>query len=530
MRSISKLGGIVVAACLCTATPVLAQKTGGILKIYHRENPPSASILEEATVSTIVPFMPVFNNLVVFDQHIAQNSVETIRPDLAKSWNWSADGRNLTFELEQGVKWHDGKPFTSKDVVCTFDLLTGAASQPLRSNPRASWYRNVDHVSTDGDYRVTVHLTRPQPSLLSMLASGLSPIYPCHVSPAQMRVKPIGTGPFKLAQFSEYQYIHLTRNTDYWKPGRPYLDGIDFNIVNNPSSAIVSFIAGRFDMTFPWEVTSEDLKTVKRDDPAAVCDTTSMNLNINLLVNRTRPPFDNADLRRALVLALDRKAIVDKVTNGDALIGGTMQPPPDGVWGLSPDLLVVVPGYGPDVARNREEARMMMQKQGYGPDRHLKLKLTVRGIPLYRDPAVVLRDQLREIYIDADLDIAETTLWFNRLRNKDYTLAVNATGNGIDDPDQTFYENFSCKSARNYTGYCNPEIEKMFDAQSIETNHDKRLQMTNEIDVRLLADGARPPIMWSRASTCKQPYVRGYTSMVNSYYNGFRFEDAWLDK
>src|SRR6185312_5892587 len=192
---------------------------------------------------------------------------------------------------------------------------TGAASSPLRSNPRASWYRNVERVTADGDYRVTVRLKQPQPSLLSMLASGLSPIYPCHVSPAEMRRHPIGTGPFKLAQFSEYQYIRLVRNPDYWKKGRPYLDGIDFNIVNNPTSAIVSFIAGRFDMTFPWEVTAQDLKTVKRDAPAAVCDTTSMNLNVNLLVNRTRPPFDNPDMRRALILALDRRQLVDKVTN-----------------------------------------------------------------------------------------------------------------------------------------------------------------------------------------------------------------------
>jgi peptide/nickel transport system substrate-binding protein len=529
MRSFSISGGV-VAAFLCAVCPALAQKSGGVLKIYHRDNPPSASIHDEATASTVVPFMPIFNNLVLFDQHVAQNSVATIQPELAKSWSWSADGKELTFELEKGVKWHDGKPFTAKDVACTFDLLTDAAAQPLRRNPRASWYRNVDGVTVDGDYKVTVHLKHPQPSLLSMLASGLSPMYPCHVSPAEMRRHPIGTGPFKLAQFSEYQYIRLVRNPDYWRKGRPYLDGIDFNIVNNPTTAIVSFVAGRFDMTFPWEVTAEDLKTVRRDAPQAKCETTSMNLNVNLLVNRTRPPFDNPDIRRALVLALDRKEFVDKVTQGNAVIGGTLQPPPDGVWGLPADVLSVVPGYGPDVAKNRAEARALMEKQGYGPEKHLKVKLSARGIAVYLDPAKLLRDQLREIYIDADVEIVETTLWFSRLNKKDYTLGINATGNGIDDPDQTFYENFACKSSRNYTGYCNPEIEKMFDAQSIERDAGKRRQLVHEIDVRLLADGARPPIMWNRSTTCEQPYVKGYTSMVNSFYNGFRFEDVWLDK
>jgi peptide/nickel transport system substrate-binding protein len=519
-----------LAAFLCASSPALSQKSGGVLKVYHRDNPPSASIYEEATASTVVPFMPVFNNLVLYDQHIAQNSAQTIRPELAKAWSWSADGKDLTFQLQEGVKWHDGKPFTARDVVCSFNLLTDAAPQPLRRNPRASWYRTVERVTEDGDYRVTVHLRRPQPSLLAMLASGFSPIYPCHVSPAQMRSRPIGTGPFKLAQFNEFQYIRLVRNQDYWRKGRPYLDGIDFNIVSNPTTAIVSFVAGRFDMTFPWEVTPEDLKTVKRDAPDANCETTSMNLNVNLLINSTRPPFDNADLRRAVSLAIDRKEFVDTITQGNSLIGGIMQPPSDGVWGLPPDMLSVVPGYGPDVAKNREDARALMKKMGYGPDKHLRVKLSTRGVALYKDPAELLKKQLAQVYIDADVEVVETSLWFARLDRKEYALGVNATGNGVDDPDQTFYENFACKSARNYSGYCNPEIEKMFNAQSVEPDQNKRLDLVHEIDVRLLADGARPPIMWNRSTTCLQPYVKGYTSMVNSFYNGFRFEDVWLDR
>jgi peptide/nickel transport system substrate-binding protein len=194
-----------------------------------------------------------------------------------------------------------------------------------------------------------------------------------------MRERPIGTGPFKLAQFSEFQYIRLVRNPDYWKKGKPYLDGIDFNIVSNPSTAVLSFVAGRFDLTFPFEVTPKDRKLIKKDAPQAICETTSMNLNLNLLDNRTVAPFDNTDIRRALVLAIDRKAFVETISQGDYVIGGTMQPPPDGIWGLSPGTLSVVPGYGPDVEKNRAEARALMEKAGYGPDKRLKVKLTTRA-------------------------------------------------------------------------------------------------------------------------------------------------------
>src|SRR5204862_4135082 len=115
------------------------------------------------------------------DQHIAQNRLDTIVPDLASEWSWNEEGTELTFPLRQGVKWHDGKPFTARDVKCTWDLLQGKAPEKLRLNPRKSWYRNLDEVTVDNAYQVTFHLKRPQPWLLTMLASGWSPVYPCHV-------------------------------------------------------------------------------------------------------------------------------------------------------------------------------------------------------------------------------------------------------------------------------------------------------------------------------------------------------------
>ena len=181
---------------LIAAAPAVAEKSGGVLKVQHWDSPASMSILEEATYSTVVPVMEVMNNLVIYDQHIAQNSLNTIRPDLAESWSWSEDGTELTFKLRSGVKWHDGKPFTAKDVKCTFDLLQGKTEDKLRINPRKGWWHNVDTVSADSDLQAIFHLKRPQPALLTLLASGYSPIYPCHVSPAQMRQHPIGSGPF----------------------------------------------------------------------------------------------------------------------------------------------------------------------------------------------------------------------------------------------------------------------------------------------------------------------------------------------
>src|SRR5260221_2426255 len=112
----------------------LAQKSGGILKVTHRDSPASMSIHEEGTYSVIAPMMGVFNNLVLYDQHVPQNSLATIRPELATECAWDEDGTALTVKLREDVKWHDGKPFTSADVKCTWAMLAGRGKDRLRTN------------------------------------------------------------------------------------------------------------------------------------------------------------------------------------------------------------------------------------------------------------------------------------------------------------------------------------------------------------------------------------------------------------
>jgi peptide/nickel transport system substrate-binding protein len=113
-----------------------AQKQGGILRIGQFDSPAGMSILEESSNTAEGPMMGVFNNLVLYDQDVPQNSLESIRPDLAADWSWDEDRTRLTFHLRRGVKWHDGRPFTAQDVKCTWDLLTGKSTEKLRLNPR----------------------------------------------------------------------------------------------------------------------------------------------------------------------------------------------------------------------------------------------------------------------------------------------------------------------------------------------------------------------------------------------------------
>src|SRR5690349_15985764 len=144
-----------VLIAISPAGTASAQTQGGILRQYIIDSPASMSIHEETTVVAERPMMGVMNNLVMFDQHVKQNSLASIVPDLATDWAWDEDGTRLTFHLRQGVKWHDGKPFTAADVKCTWDLVQGKAAEKLRVNPRKSWYSNLAETVTNGDHEAT---------------------------------------------------------------------------------------------------------------------------------------------------------------------------------------------------------------------------------------------------------------------------------------------------------------------------------------------------------------------------------------
>jgi peptide/nickel transport system substrate-binding protein len=524
------VAGIVVVLALMPLGPAAAQKPGGVLKVFFFDSPASMSIHEESTIAGQGPMMGVFNNLVMYDQSVPQSGLKSIVPDLASAWSWDEAGTAVTFKLRQGVKWHDGKPFSARDVKCTWDLLKGKGSETLRVNPRKTWYGNLDSVVVKADDEVTFRLKRPQPAFLALLASGFSPVYPCHVPATEMRRRPIGTGPFKFVEFKPNELIRVARNPNYWKPGRPYLDGIEYVIIKNQSTGALSFVAGTVDMTSPYFLQVPVLADIKAQVPQASCALVPTNVQRNVMINREALPFNKPEMRRAVALTLDRRAFIETLTQGKGDIGGALLAPPEGIWGMPAELMQKLPGYDPDVEKNRTEARKIMESAGYGPGNRLKLKVSTRNIPPYRDPAVILLDQLKRIYIDAELELLDTTAWYPKVRRRDYTIGANLTGNGIDDPDQAFYENYACDSESNYDGYCNAEIDKLFDQQSMEADQDKRRKMVWNIERRLAEDVARPVLYHNRSGTCWHPYVKNYVPMVNSIYNGLRMEDVWLDK
>ena len=210
------------------------------------------------------------------------------------------------------------------------------------------------------------------------------------------------------------------------------------------------------------------------------------------MVNRVNPPFDNPDIRKAMSLAIDRKPFNTILMEGQGLMGGAMLPKPVGEWGMPPEMVVALTGYGPD---SREEHRRR-------PGDHAEARLQRRQAAADQDPDPQSADLSRSRRDRRPTSSRRSTSTANSIsryaamvraaRSKDYTIGLNVTGVSVDDPDGNMVENYSCNSERNYTQYCNAEVDRLLSAQSRELDKEKRKQMVWDIEHILVDDAARP--------------------------------------
>jgi peptide/nickel transport system substrate-binding protein len=414
-------------------------KPGGVLMAMHREDLAQGfSIHETATIATVWPGMPCFNNLVLFDPFKSVESMDSVVPELAEKWSWQDGYRNLVFFLRKGVKWHDGRPFTARDVKYTFDMVREApdAQAKLRINPRKDWYANVEAIEAPDAHTVIFRLKRPQPSLLMMLASGYTPVYPAHVPVADFRTRCVGTGPFKLKEWKRGEYIEFVKNPDYWVPNRPYLDGIKYIIIQERGTRFAALQAGRLDVSFPGEATKPIADQLKASGVKLVFTQVGANVNDNLLLNVKKPPFDNVKVRRAVSYAIDRRDYAKAVHQGGAVIGASMQPKPYGFWGLLPGDLGALPGYG-KAAEDKDRARKLLAEAGITPANPLKVEVKTRAIALYLDFSSFVINELKQVGVEASLTQVETAQWHPLATRREYQMGTNLTGSASTTPTGT---------------------------------------------------------------------------------------------
>ena len=458
------------------------------------------------------------------------HSVDNLIGELAERWSWQENYRKLVFFLRKDVKWHDGKPFTSRDVKATFDMLREAPEAPakLRFNPRKEWWANVEAVDAIDPLTVVFRLKRPQPSLLLMLASGYTPIYAAHVPAASYRAGCVGTGPFKLKDWRKGEFVEYVKNTDYFVKGRPYLDGLRYLIIAERGTATAAVQAGRVDATFPGETGKGIADQLKKAAPQLVITTVNSSVLDHLILNTRKPPFDNAKVRQAVNRAIDRRALVAAVYQGGAILGASMLPRPYGVWGMLEADLRGLAGYG-NPGEEKAHARKLLGEAGFGPGSPLKIEMVTRNLPAFADLSAFLISELKRVGIDASLRQVDSSQWYPMQARGEFQLGADRNGLEPDDPDANFYEHYACGSSRNYSGYCDESLTQLIDRQSQELDARKRLAMVNEIQLKLEQTAARPSLVWRLDYFTVWPHVKNLVPH-HSIYGWGRLQEVWREK
>jgi peptide/nickel transport system substrate-binding protein len=268
---------------------------------------------------------------------------------------------------------------------------------------------------------------------------------------------------------------------------------------------------------------------LKQAVPQLVVTTYNQNVNDNIIMNVTKPPFDNVKVRLAVSHAIDRRALVRAVHQGGAVVGASMAPRPHGVWGLLEKDLLGLPGYGSNPADEKAKAKKLLAEAGITPQSPLRVEMVTRAQPIYVDMASFVINELKQVGIEATLKQIETAQWHALATRGDYQIGANLTGVGPDDPDANFYENYACGSPRNYTRYCNEQLAKAVDEQSQEIDPKKRLALVHDIQKRLEAEAARPMLDWRLDYFVVWPHVKNLIPH-QSLYNFGRMQEVWRDR
>ncbi len=506
---------------------------GGIFNNHPgNADPPSFDSQYENTINLNRPVASAHNTLVRFSQTEADKTV----PDLTEKWEYSPDGKTLTFTLRKGVKFHNGDDFTSADVKFNLDRLRGVITTgpgALVSPPRKDLLRAVESIDTPDPSTAVLRLQYPSASLLAYLASVFAPMYGKKwVEAGHDPKKEVnGTGPFKFKEYIRGTSVELVKNDNYWNKGLPYLDVVKTYIIPDLSTVLASVRAGQVMFmqlsqsqyeTLRPQVAGGDLK-----GRLNLVNVPSISGGTSVWVNTNRKPFDDLRVRQALNLAVDRTEVAKIQGGPDAVVRGWL--PAGTFFALPPEELAKMPGYGPDKAAERAEARRLLAEAGY--PNGLTLKGMTRNEQSYIDNGIVYADQFKKVGITVEpVEVLDISVIYQRYDARDFEISFARGGSGTtEDPDTVFGQFHICSSPRNYVGICDPKIEDLFNRQAQAIDPQVRQKLSWELEklvlnlVPGLSNASSSPVPWA-----VNAQVRGLG--LGSRANELRLEQAWLAK
>jgi peptide/nickel transport system substrate-binding protein len=491
---------------------------GGVFTQDTFADPPHFDLHQSETINALLPLSPCYNRLVQPDPL----DVNKIIPDLAERWEISRDGRLYAFYLRRDVKFHHGKPLLAEDVKASWDRIFDPPKGVF--SVRRPIFEAISGIETAGPNTVRFALKRPSWSLLTNMAHGWNVIFPKDVlgTKGDMKRDVVGTGPFKFKQYVRGVSLEVEKNSEYHVKGRPYLDGVKTFFIPDTNTAVNAYIAGQLML---HEVTVESQADQARQALGArgvVVKTPQMSC-LTLEMNAGRKPWSDPRVRQAASMAIDRKEAMQVMTDGAGEVGGVMLP--TGRWALPLAELQKLPGYSSDKAAERTQAKKLLAEAGLVNG--FKTTMTVRRGQQYETAAVLLKDHLGQVGIEAKIDVVETATYLDRMARREFEICGTSFSTAVDDPDAILGQNYLCNAGRNYGNMCVPELEKLHIQQSQIEDFNTRLPVVHQVQHVILKNVMKAVLGFRVTWFLYASNVKGYRPQYSRYLAETR-EQVWL--
>ena len=499
------------------ATGATQPRTGGELTFVVSAEPPSFDGHRETTFAMIHPTAPHYSLLLKFDPE----NYPKVVGDLAESWNISPDELTYTFKLRSGVHFHDGSTLTSRDVKASYDRILDPPQGVVSARKAA--YGAVDSVDAPTPESVVFKLKYPSAALLANLASPWNFIYKAELleqDPRWPEKNVMGTGPFKFGEYVPGSHWTGTKNDDYFDKGKPYLDSFRAIFITDTTAQVNAVRSGRAHVEFRgFTPSARDDLVRSMGDQITVQESTWLTVLI-VAINTEKPPFNDARVRRALTLALDRwegsKALSQIAFVKD--VGGLMRT--GSPFAMAESELVNVAGYSHDINAARTEARRLLQEAGV--PQGFTFKLLNRNVAMpYEPTGVFLIDQWRRIGIEVTQQVEESAQYLTSLRQGNYDVAVDFSAEFMDEPDIQLAKYLSTdRSPLNYGRHTDKSLDELYDRQARETNPAARNQLVGQFERRVMDEMAYAfPVLWWYRIIPHSSKMQGWKISPTHYIN-----------
>ncbi|MCX6020556.1 MAG: ABC transporter substrate-binding protein [Chloroflexi bacterium] len=446
-----------------------------------------------------------------------------IIPDLAEKWE-AVNDTTYVFTFRQGVKWHDGKPFTAEDAKFSLmrikDPPTGVVS------PRKDWFKEVGSIEATDAQTLKVTLKRPQAAFLSFVAAGWSVVVPKHLLESnQEAIKRtiVGTGPYKIKEIDFNVGATMERNPDYFAKDAVNLDAVKWIVVPpDPSVAIAAFRAKRLDYVGAQRT---DLETIKKENPSVLVQAPPGLCITHVRLRQDKPPFNDLRVRQAISMAVDRDAIIKGAAQGRGELASPM--PATGNWNIPAGDLAKMPGYSAAAkAADIAKAKQLMTEAGYASG--IKSKMLIGEGVEFDNAGIIVAEQLKAIGFDIAMEKFDVGTVVDRYNKNDFEMGTYGACSTLDDPDDFLEIMYRTKGGRNYGLFSDSQVDDLLTKQSVQLKREERKATITQLNARIMELQPQILLYWWGSEYAFHPWVKGYLRH-SSIYTNFRHVGTWVD-